>query len=166
MIFVGYPCIGKSSIAGHDNFIDLEPSFFNNGQKDWYVHYCTIACNLSEQGYNVFISSHEEVIDYLEQMGIKFIIIYPSPKLYDEYIIRSAKRYSIFPTEKNKRAMLRIIEDFHFDVYNLSKKKNSISIPKDCKSLLSFINEKLKPIDQEPKNISDVYESLLENTEE
>lgn len=28
MIYVGYPCIGKSSIAGKDNFIDLESSNF------------------------------------------------------------------------------------------------------------------------------------------
>ena len=34
MIYVGYPCIGKSSIAGKDNFIDLESSFYKELGKD------------------------------------------------------------------------------------------------------------------------------------
>ena len=33
MIYVGYPCIGKSSIAGQDRFIDLESSLFNDGSE-------------------------------------------------------------------------------------------------------------------------------------
>ena len=31
MIYVGYPCIGKSSIAGREDFIDLDSSLFNDG---------------------------------------------------------------------------------------------------------------------------------------
>lgn len=34
MIYVGYPCIGKTSISGSDGFIDLESSIFNDGSKD------------------------------------------------------------------------------------------------------------------------------------
>ena len=64
MIIVGYQGIGKSSLAGVGNCIDLESSnFWINGKRDpeWYKPYCKIADHLSKQGYTVFTSSHEVV---------------------------------------------------------------------------------------------------------
>ena len=67
MIYVGYQGIGKSSIAGKNKCIDLESgNFWVDGKRDenWYIIYCNIAQHLSEQGYNVFLSSHKLLIDY------------------------------------------------------------------------------------------------------
>lgn len=47
MIYVGYPCIGKTSIAGKNNFIDLESSLFNNGSDNWAKTYADVAIDLS-----------------------------------------------------------------------------------------------------------------------
>ena len=73
MIFVGYQGIGKSSISGNGN-IDLESgNFWVNLTRycDWYKVYCNIAKSLSEQGYNVFLSSHKVVRDELKKKKIK-----------------------------------------------------------------------------------------------
>ena len=58
MIISGYQGIGKSSLAGSHNCIDLESgNFWIDGVRDndWYKPYCKIANHLSEQGYIVFV---------------------------------------------------------------------------------------------------------------
>lgn len=70
LIICGYPGVGKSSIAGWDNCIDLESSYFSfrNGvpQKfsEWVPQYCRVAMDLGLQGYTVLTSTHEQVIRY------------------------------------------------------------------------------------------------------
>ena len=59
MIISGYQGIGKSSLAGKNNCIDLESgNFWVDGKRadDWYKQYCQIANHLTEQGYRVFFS--------------------------------------------------------------------------------------------------------------
>ena len=70
MIISGYQGIGKSTLAGKNNCIDLESGNFWVGRKrsdDWYKIYCNIAVHLSRQGYTVFVSSHEVVRKELEK---------------------------------------------------------------------------------------------------
>lgn len=69
MIIIGYPGIGKSTLAGKDHkFIDLESSNFkieDERSEDWYKVYCKVAEDLSRQGYIVFVSSHLAVREAL-----------------------------------------------------------------------------------------------------
>ena len=70
MIIIGFPGIGKSSVTraydGDTNttsYIDLESSNFVKDD-NWVEEYCNLAIDLDLQGYNVFVSSHKEVLCY------------------------------------------------------------------------------------------------------
>ena len=81
MIYVGYQGIGKSSISGKNNCIDLESgNFWVDGKRidDWYKIYVNIAEHLSNQGYKVFMSSHKVVREELNKRKIEFKVIMPS----------------------------------------------------------------------------------------
>ena len=84
MIIIGYQGIGKSTLANKNiNYIDLESSnFFIDGkrQENWFIIYCNIANHLSEQGKNVFVSSHEVVRESLKYSKEKVVVVYPSLK--------------------------------------------------------------------------------------
>ena len=71
-IIIGFPGIGKSTVAkGDTRFIDLESStFMVDGQRseDWYKIYVNVAIDLTKQ-YNVFISSHMAVQNYLATLN-------------------------------------------------------------------------------------------------
>lgn len=108
MIYVGYQGVGKSSLSGKDNFIDLESNNFRvDGKRDpdWYKVYCNIAIALSEQGYKVFISSHELVRQELRKRKAAFIVITPSLELKDKWLERLKKRYDDSKLDKDFRAL-------------------------------------------------------------
>ena len=90
MIIIGYQGIGKSTLAKNDlRYIDLESSnFFVNGKRDenWYIIYCSIAEHLSQQGYRVFVSSHEVVRKQLENSKEKVYVCHPRLDLKDLWI--------------------------------------------------------------------------------
>ena len=130
MIYVGYPCIGKSSISGIGKNIDLESSNFfydvnGNGdyQRDssWIEIYINIASDLSNQGFNIFISSHSAIIDELKKRDIPFKGIVPGINLEEKWIERARLRYEKYPTDKNKKALNRIESHFEEDVKALRK---------------------------------------------
>jgi len=102
MVIIGYQGIGKSTLAGVDKFIDLESGnfwYYNNDQirvrdDHWYKIYCNIAIDLSQQGFNVFVSSHKEVRDTLmKNYPDKTMAIVPSIDLKDAWIDKLEKRY-------------------------------------------------------------------------
>ena len=75
LIICGYPGIGKSSIAGWNNCIDLESSYFSRDEKgfalcdtDWVTRYCKLAFDLARQGFTVLLSCHELVRNQLKEM--------------------------------------------------------------------------------------------------
>lgn len=109
MIIVGYQGIGKSTLAGNNNCIDLESSNFRkNGVRpnDWYVYYCQIAEDLSKQGFTVFTSSHKEVRDYFKQYCTEPIYcVVPSPLLKEEWIAKLTDRYNRTNLDKDYRAL-------------------------------------------------------------
>ena len=109
MIVIGYQGIGKSSLAGRDRkFIDLESSnFLVDGRRadEWYKPYCQIAEHLSQQGYIVFTSCHEEVREQLNNSTEVVVLCYPSLKLKDMWIDKLENRYRDDPSDKNYRAL-------------------------------------------------------------
>ena len=72
MIIIGYPGVGKSTLAGrYKEYIDLESSNWNgpdNTKPDnWWWSYGKVAEDLSRQGYRVFVSCHPSVQKYFEE---------------------------------------------------------------------------------------------------
>ena len=123
MIIVGYPCIGKSTISGGKN-VDLDDSdmrlrFSLDSAKThlirpegWEQCYVNVAVSLSLQGFNVFVSSRPEVVEELEQRGVKFIAIYPSAELKCRWVERCAKCYESGPSEDNEKKLQRVTRCF------------------------------------------------------
>ena len=110
MIVVGYQGIGKSTLAGRDcKYIDLESgNFWIDGRRadDWYKPYCKIAEHLSEQGYIVFVSSHEVVRQYLVENSRELVaLVYPSIELKEAWIDKLEKRYIKSGLEKDYKAL-------------------------------------------------------------
>jgi hypothetical protein len=108
MIIVGYQGIGKSTLAGTNNCIDLESgNFWVDGKRadDWYKSYCQIANHLSEQGYVVFTSSHEVVRKELEKSKEKVFAVFPAINLKDEWITKLRDRYESTGLEKDFKAL-------------------------------------------------------------
>ena len=114
MIIIGFPGIGKSSVTraydGETNttgYIDLESSNFIK-DRHWIVEYCDLAIDLELQGYNVFVSSHKGVREYLaeRQVAIPDIIeVFPVKDLRPVWIERLRRRYEHCPTLKNENAL-------------------------------------------------------------
>ena len=110
MIVVGYQGIGKSTLAGRDyKYIDLESgNFWIDGERadDWYKPYCKIAEHLSEQGYIVFVSSHEVVRQYLVENSRELVVlVYPSTLLKSAWIDKLEQRYAKSGLEKDYKAL-------------------------------------------------------------
>ena len=117
MIVIGYQGIGKSTLAQKDfRYVDLESSALRQGNvrwHNWYEPYCMIAEWLSKQGYTVFVSSHKEVRDYLNEFCEEpFCAVVPSESLKDEWIDKLKRRYEQFPTDKNYRAYMNAVDRY------------------------------------------------------
>lgn len=97
MIIIGYQGIGKSTLAGKRNCIDLESgNFWVDGKRDekWYIPYCQIANHLSQQGFTVFVSSHEVVRNELKKSEEKVYVVCPSLELRGHWLHKLKERYS------------------------------------------------------------------------
>lgn len=151
MIIVGYQGIGKSTLAKNGNgFIDLESSnFFVNGvrQNDWYIPYCNIAMNLSEQGYTVFVSSHECVRNYLSLYAdqARLAIICPSLRLKDRWIEKLEKRYQDTGLVKDYKAMMNAKDRYEENI----------------KELMNTVGFEVLQIDTMDYKLSDVIASFV-----
>lgn len=126
MIIIGYQGIGKSTLAGKYKYIDLESgNFWHNGirQDNWYVFYCKIAEHLSQQGYNVFVSSHEVVRNRLRKYSNEQLcVVFPSVELKDQWIDKLKKRFESTKLEKDYKAWMNA-EDRYTE--NINELKNS-----------------------------------------
>lgn len=109
MIIIGFPGIGKSSVANvraNEKYIDLESSNFNleDGTKveNWVQVYTNIAFHLAQQGKVIFVSSHNDVhiaimdkrINNPELQEIPVMIIYPTLTIKDAWLTRLKSRLS------------------------------------------------------------------------
>ena len=120
MIIIGYQGIGKSTLAGKNNCIDLESgNFWVDGKRadNWYIPYCQIANHLSEQGYTVFTSSHEVVRKELEKSKEKVFVVCPSIELKEQWIAKLRNRYESTGLEKDFKALANA-EDRYVDNIN------------------------------------------------
>lgn len=142
MIYIGYQGIGKSSISGKNNCIDLESSNFFVGQyrvDDWYIIYCNIAEHLSKQGFNVFMSSHQVIRDEFRYRGTKFTVICPSPDLKDQWIERLQTRYNNSNLEKDYKALMNAKDRYSENIKELMSEENVIIIDQIDYNLLDYI---------------------------
>lgn len=127
LIVIGYQGIGKSSLGGKDNCIDLESGNFwvgNERFKDWYIVYCQTAMDLANHGYTVFTSSHKEVYDFLstcplpENVG-KVVIFCPPRVLKHEWIERLEERYNRTGLFKDWKALQNAKDRFDENIIEL-----------------------------------------------
>ena len=124
MIIVGYQGIGKSTLAGKNNCIDLESgNFWVDGKRDekWYIPYCQIANHLSEQGYTIFTSSHEVVRKELLKSKEHVCVVYPSIVLRDEWINKLRDRYNASGLEKDYKALMNAIDRYEENIKELER---------------------------------------------
>lgn len=118
MIIIGYPGVGKTSLAGrYHQYIDLESSNWNgpdNTKPDmWWWSYGKVAEDLSRQGYRVFVSCHPSVQKYFEESNEYIIVLYPSIELKEEWIKRVLDRYERDRSMKNLAALNNV--DLYYD---------------------------------------------------
>lgn len=127
MIFRGYPGIGKSTLASKDQlYIDLESSQYKEEyNSEWVKHYVNRACLLSDAGYIVFISTHNEVKLELEARKVKYANIFPSLKLEQKWKSKLFERYLTNVSEKNARAYERCANYFKQDIDKMYSDSNS-----------------------------------------
>lgn len=123
MIIIGYQGIGKSTIAGKNDIIDLESgNFWAEGKRpdNWYVCYCNIAEHLSKQGYIVFVSSHKVVYERLKKYSKEAIYaILPALSLRDAWIERLHTRYETTKLPKDFKAWQHAYLEFEEDICDL-----------------------------------------------
>ena len=125
LIICGYPGIGKSSIAGWNNCIDLESSLFSHYKDScrksddiWVGEYCNLAYYLALQGYTVMTSTHMAVIDYFDRFKVTYykdvpiVIFCPRYDMKKAWAIRLVNRYLNSENEKDLRAFQGAIKDW------------------------------------------------------
>ena len=124
MIIIGYPGVGKTSLAGrYRQYIDLESSHFNDafGEKPsgWFIPYCKVAEDLSKQGYRVFVSCHKEVQEYFSKSNEYVIVLYPTIELKEQWLDRVERRFENDPSMKNKKAMENVEKYWDIQINSL-----------------------------------------------
>ena len=133
MIISGYQGIGKSTLATEDKgFIDLESSnFFVQGERPegWYQMYCQVAENLSQQGYDVFVSSHKVVRDYLTQHSKeKLVLIFPSVGMKKTWISKLRSRYEKTKSDKDFKALANAEQFYDKSIKDLENQTGFLKI--------------------------------------
>ena len=123
MIVIGYQGIGKSTLSKNNlNFIDLESgNFWVDGKRadDWYKPYCQIAEHLSQQGYIVFVSSHEVVRNQLKNSTEDVKCCVPSPELKDAWVQKLQERYCMSQLDKDYKAFMNAKDRFTENVHEI-----------------------------------------------
>ncbi len=125
MIYVGYQGIGKSTISKiSSKCIDLESgNTFVNGKRpdNWEALYVNFALSLSNQGYDVFISSHKVVREELNKRNIEFIAIVPDLSLKEDWIQKLYTRYLESNAEKDYKAYMNAEECYEENIKDILK---------------------------------------------
>ena len=136
MIIIGYQGIGKSTLASKSKqYIDLESSSFWYTDEDgnssrwpnWYDIYCNIAEHLSQQGYDVFVSSHAPIRKRLQKSNEYVVAICPSIELESEWIDKLHTRYINSCLEKDYKAWKNAVDRYA---------ENIEEILIDCKTII------------------------------
>jgi len=155
MIVIGFPGVGKSTSASKDiNLIDLESSNFwmtiaDHKIRDncWYISYCNIAEDLSRQGYDVFVSSHQCVRDHLASASTDVIQICPALELKDAWLARLKDRYDSSHSEKDYKAYTSMLDMYDTCVADmLSSAIETVVLRNMRYDLLTIIHNKNKEL--------------------
>jgi len=89
MIVCGFAGIGKTHLAKHRaGWVDLESTPF---EKNWAT-YAGVAYHMSMNGFDVLLSCHEELRDFLRKKKIPFITVAPDVTLKEHYLERYKSR--------------------------------------------------------------------------
>ena len=128
MIIIGYPGIGKSTLAGrYKEYIDLESSNWNNIDNtkpdNWWWSYGRVAEDLSRQGYRVFVSCHPQVQKYFEESTEYVMVCYPSLHMKDDWTLKLAQRYKEDRSMKNLAALNNVDLFYDKQIKELNKSK-------------------------------------------
>lgn len=128
MIIIGYPGIGKSTLAGRESgCIDLESSDFKQLFPDgkWVEPYCMMAEILARQGFTVFVSSHEAVRSCFHNRETPNVgMIYPSLDLRHEWIHKLLERANLSHLEKDTMAYKRAEACSLLDIRRMKAESN------------------------------------------
>lgn len=145
MIIIGFPGIGKSTLASNnDKFVDLESSYFKTPDLikkspyyslilsdddfvkifkdyDWVENYCKLAEFLSRNGHVVFVSSHKAIRDYLAKMDTSETVacIFPSERIKYDWLKKLEHRYILTGLDKDYRAFIRARDHYDDDIRDL-----------------------------------------------
>jgi len=96
MIIVGYYGIGKSSLAGKENCIDLDiRPFLDSGDSMWYKTYLSVVESLSVQGFVVLLPPNPIVRKHLRSLKESIFYVYPSLELKDYWERKMRKDWTI-----------------------------------------------------------------------
>lgn len=146
LIICGYPGIGKSSIAGWNNCIDLESSYFSfrnsapQELSEWVPQYCETALDLANQGFTVLISCHRNVRHYLNELikyytipryNIPIVIFRPKPDMKEAWAIRLVNRYLQSGSDKDLRAFEGAMKYWDEDILIMNGQYLPIYYPTD-----------------------------------
>lgn len=90
MIICGFPGTGKSTMAKFSRWVDLESTPFSlRGQ--WLL-YAEVAKHMSDNGYTVMVSTHEEMLEALELIEARYTVVIPPYRDYLTYRERYINR--------------------------------------------------------------------------
>lgn len=138
LIIIGYQGIGKSSLASsYNKTIDLDSSNFKiDGDRDdnWYVIYCQIAVSLAKQGYIVFTSSHQVVVEefmrYNNSDDYTIVVVSPCRNLENEWVEKLRQRWLADKNnEENCIAYKDAEQNFQNKIYWLASQNEFPYIP-------------------------------------
>lgn len=121
MIIIGYQGIGKSSLSKIFSIDPESGNFWVDGKRDenWYIPYCNIANDISNQGYIVCTSSHKPVRDYLKNSKERIVVAFPALELKEQWIERLKKRYEDSGLEKDYKAMMDAVDRYDDNIKEL-----------------------------------------------
>lgn len=173
MIIFGYPGIGKTTCYEEhkDMYIDLDSYMFDKNIKNgWIPTYFKLAETFSELGRDVFVSTHQEVIDYfIDHSKQRLVLIYPDEDLIFDWIDRLYYRYKMTELESDKKAYNRVFRNYLIDVKTfdrLDKKDNLYRIKLNSKDyILNDVIQEFK-VNINRKELLEKQEVTVEDVQE
>lgn len=135
IIISGFPGVGKSFLGeDNDDFIDLDSSRYA-GEDRWQRYKERIEDALGIYKY-IFVSSHQETREILNELGLKYYVVYPDKNLKEEYLRRYKERGS---KEEFIDLMNNNFESFIDSIENNSPNGVKVKLTKDSDFLKTVI---------------------------
>ncbi len=125
MIVCGFPGTGKSKMAKFSKWVDLESTPFKG---NWLL-YAEVAKHMSDNGYTVMVSTHAEMLDALEQIEARYVVVIPPMEDKNVYLHR-------YDVRGNTNEFIRLLDEnwdrWLLDIIgNPTILKTVVTLPKD-----------------------------------